>query len=207
MHIHRLDSIAAAPLIKPLNAKKLLPVAFYQCYLEDDLGTWVSGITYGNETVCFSNDDLKTCLRGHSELEKENSRIFKTFLEFQAGDVLQPVKCIAREWCRKAVALLALAAAEDHLLNDASPLSCWDRWLDDMCSGNEERGPCNLCNKALRWTIDDRCEEVWQKLGKIFGVEPWPVVDANSSEVVGPHINLLCLYPAKSRSRNQLLVS
>ena len=175
-----------------------------------NLGLWACSLIYGNETVRFSNDDLETCLRGRSQLEKENTRIIKTLLEFQTDDVLQSVNCNTWERCHKAVALLVLTAAEGGLLNDASPLSCWDQWRDDMYIKDGNLKPCDLCDKALRRTIDDRREEVWQKLGKIFGVEPWPVVDAHHHEVVSPqasrpHHNSLYLYLAKSHSRNLLL--
>ena len=170
------DSIDVIRLARLLGAPMLLPMAFYACCNISDPDCVAEGANYsdGKGPVRLSQEDMRTYLKGREELVEENSRVMKTFLEYINVAELRPASCTTSSRCRLAVQIIALAAMEDKLYYDPSPIDPIDGWLDNAHVAKPSSKPCRHCNKALLKIINARREEAWQKLGKIFGVESWP---------------------------------
>ena len=172
IRMRRADAIAVVALVRLLGCHEILPLAFYICCSLGEV--LVTGVTYGAEVVRLEPNDLKTCLAGREILVKENTDVMKAFIEGLQTDA-RPKDCTQPHLCSRASKRLALLAMEDGLFSDPKPCDEVDVWLDESYGAHPESKPCHRCNAALRSAIRERQENVWQKLGKIFGVEPWPV--------------------------------
>ena len=169
--IHRSDSIAVIHLARLIHAQSLLPAAFYECRRQEHQDALIRGLTYGDEVVCLSKDDILLCLSARQPLMEENTRIFKALLDFRSTIGVQPDVCVTRSHCREAVERLTYEAVDGGGLDDISPVGIWDVWLQQAYAEDVTRKPCGHCRRALLATFNQRREEAWEKLGKIFQVQ------------------------------------
>ena len=134
----------------------------------------MDGVTYGDEVVRLSQDDLRRCLLARRELLREASQVFLVVLNFIST---KPAACVS--WnlqCRRAIeAVTRLAVEEGFGGSHPSPIDEWGWWLDSTYETKPGTRPCSHCQKNLKRLVDERREEAWKKLGGIFDVEPWPV--------------------------------
>ncbi|GJE88566.1 BTB/POZ domain-containing protein [Phanerochaete sordida] len=175
LRIRQSDSIAVVQLADQLGLPHLRPAALYECCRARDQEALLRGVAYGGETVRLSEDDVLLCLAAHQRLVQENTRILHALLDgFPNG--AQPAACATRGACRAAVARLAHRAVEQNIVARADPLDGWY----DLVAGSTAKGyddkVCARCQVALVRIVDERARAVWDKLGEIFHVYPWPLV-------------------------------
>ncbi|GJE89894.1 hypothetical protein PsYK624_060060 [Phanerochaete sordida] len=188
-----LECIDALRISRLLAVNSILPLVFYECcniapFMKIVRGVKLDGIP---EPIMLSQDDLALCLQGREMLIQESSRIMRVFQELLFAAPSD--RCTLQPHCRQALLLLSLSASDAKLYLEPNVLYPMDNWLDEH-EAKPDSKPCRHCDATLRERIDTRREEVWSKLGKIFGIAEWPAGGTVSTLFAGYRI-LVILKP------------
>ncbi|GJE88559.1 hypothetical protein PsYK624_046420 [Phanerochaete sordida] len=170
------DCIDALRLARLLGMHASLPLVFYACCDLLAPADLLAGVHFPGapEPVRLSDADLRTVLDALDTLQAASARKWRALPELAAMfSSAPPPGCTARVQCRRAFDTLSFAAIDAGLYRDCGPVDPADWWLENEQTRLGVR-MCKACGEKLRKTIDERREEVWQKLGTIFGVEDWP---------------------------------
>ncbi|GJE89952.1 hypothetical protein PsYK624_060660 [Phanerochaete sordida] len=159
------DAVAVIKLAKLLKAPFLLPTAYVVCALIDP-EYQVKGVAYEDEVVKLDDDELKLCLEGHAELMEENTHVMSTLFE----DPSHP----SYTQCDTALKKLLHMAMKDGALAEPDPIFPVQAWFQRKYKDKPDAQPCQLCQYRLEEMMDRRQAEVWERLGGIYGVVPWP---------------------------------
>ncbi|GJE89901.1 hypothetical protein PsYK624_060130 [Phanerochaete sordida] len=172
------DSIAVVALCRLLEMPDILPIVLYECCSPISAVLLVRGVIYDDEVVRLTEEDTVLCLRARQSLIAETARMYRAFTVTPRAGCRSPQTCAA-----KLERLLARAVDQD-VLSDPSPLNQWVLFATEECksAGSE---PCTLCAAALMDSLDNAAEDVWRKLGQIFGVAPWPPNSAGEQQEGG----------------------
>ena len=179
INIKKLDAIAVVNLARLLEAPQLLPLAFYTCVSQNAVHQIVAGCEYPDGTVRLASADLQIYLKGYESLLEENKDILRIFAEFNKEKGLRPSSCISAPRCHVAFDKLLLSALDGVLFLWADPITPMDTWLNGIYETTPQSKPCRHCDRVLREAITICRQRVWDKLGDIFNVHPWPIEDAN----------------------------
>ena len=169
------DCIDVLRLARLLGVHGILPLVFYVVCNIDNPDVIVDGVAYKGCTArsTLDADDLRTYFKGRLALVAEGARIVRTLPELAAGECARRPQCTTQPRCRQAFQLLSLAAIDDKLFSDPSPIDSMEAWLDKHEEAANSR-PCQHCDVHARDIINKRREEAWCKLGEIFGIAEWP---------------------------------
>lgn len=163
------DAIAVASLARLLDAPHILPTVLYACC---NLSTeeLFDGVTYGDETVTLSGEDLFTCVEGRHRLLVENDRVMEVLMELLTPPELRPKKCSTPNHCQAAGGRVVAFFQERGLFSEYAVLAD-DAERLDICRADAKTKLCKHCDETLRKLLRERKMEAWAKLGDIFGAE------------------------------------
>ncbi|EKM58564.1 uncharacterized protein PHACADRAFT_193696 [Phanerochaete carnosa HHB-10118-sp] len=175
------DCIDVLRVARLLNMRSILPLVFYACCnIEDRQIT--AGVFYyedNSDLARFNEDDLHTYLKGRCTLIKESMKVKRALQELAIS--IRAALCPSKSRCRYALQKLCLAALDADFYHKPSAIDSVDRWLD-VTEEKRNAKLCQHCDGVLRNLINERREEAWRKLGKIFGIEEWPAGQSQEGE-------------------------
>ncbi|GJE89893.1 hypothetical protein PsYK624_060050 [Phanerochaete sordida] len=169
------DCIDLVRITRLLAMNSILPLVLYACCNIRPLGRFAHGVTLEgvSDPVTLAPNDLGLCLRGLNRLMLESGRLMRVFQDLAFSSRARSDQCATLAQCRQALQLLSLAAVDGGLYSDPSAIDFMDSWLDQQ-EKKPNAKPCQHCDTVLRDLINERREQTWCKLGKIFEVAEWP---------------------------------
>ncbi|GJE89945.1 BTB/POZ domain-containing protein [Phanerochaete sordida] len=170
--VHYRDSIAVVQLCRLMEWTEMLPTALYQCATLPDITPLIDGVRYGEELVLLDDVDTALCLEARDQLAAEYRRTLKILFDFGLMETnsIQPASCMKPAKCRTVLARLASNA----LVADTWLCVTGADGIDTFLNSDGIEQPCTDCWEALMHAVDQRAKEVWDQLGEIFQVKPWP---------------------------------
>ncbi|PSR72331.1 hypothetical protein PHLCEN_2v11779 [Hermanssonia centrifuga] len=159
------DSIAVVNLARLFDLPRLLPTALYGC-CQLDTSKLLDGVRYGRELVRLSEEDVRRCFIVKDELMKK-----KHIMTALIMDPYTSPECSAPTQCRRGVQKLTWDGSQQPFWTNYNPLQLIDSWLDKRTG----KLLCSRCAPGIGTRYNQKRLEVWEELGKIFDVSPWPV--------------------------------
>ena len=173
------DAVAVVVIARILDVPRLLPTAFYNCVLVFDAGELLAASeTESGDApdLLLSRKDLGICLSGYEDLLKQRKCMIKMFAEFAGDANCRSDQCKTSSRCHTAADKLLFRLLENDTYNTApAVIDPMDSWFEKSYQETPQAKLCRGCDKVLRGKVKKMQLEVWERLGSIFQVKPWPV--------------------------------
>ncbi|GJE89722.1 hypothetical protein PsYK624_058280 [Phanerochaete sordida] len=167
------DLVGVVSLARAVRCPSVEVMALYHC-CRIGAGVLFSGVQYDDMEVELSREDLRTCVNATDLLYQHNTYVMNALTDMFAYPSETPriIPCRTSADCKNALGLLIASGLQNEQFSSPRALECLDRWID------EQSEMCYGCREALKNVVNERRKEVFDQLGAMFGVEPWPPVDS-----------------------------
>ena len=133
------------------------------------------GAYYGSDIEALSLEDLGRVLAGVDKLDELIQPRLGIFLNFLPSE-----DCLQSPVCKKVIRRVLRRLNADSLIFTRK----WtidsveqevDEALERLSADNQSPDLCLSCREMLFEKSDRQREKAWNRLGGIYGVEPWPI--------------------------------
>lgn len=153
------DTFEVINLARTFNLPHLLPSAFY-FIANMPLKVLMEGVRKHKLSI----EDLTVCLEGAEDLKQAEVCALKTLLLHQKSP-----QCEKRRACRKAYSAAISKLITDTQIWQPGALRMNTGWLREDLGG-----VCDACCQHICVAYQAEKQQIWDSLGKYFGVSPWP---------------------------------
>lgn len=132
------------------------------------------GVQYTDAQVRFSHDELRLCASATDTLYQHNTYVMNALTEMysSSADIFGVILCRTSADCKDALGRLIACGLQNGQFASPCALDHLDEWIDE-----NSKKMCFGCRETLKGVVNKRRKEVFDDLGAIFGVQPWPPVN------------------------------